>query len=585
LTENFSSLTIFPVSKFAQTKEDFSIVLSGEAGQGLLTLEQLITRIFKLSGYHVFSYSEFMSRIRGGNNSTQIRISCRRVASYRRRIDIFVPLHTGAMERFQNRITPETVILGDLSFIDSAYTDKTHPIVDVPIVKIAKDIGGEVYINVILVGLFSGLFCLDTGLLEDQIRLFFSKAGEDRIQKNIEAARKGYDQGSHVLKAGQVLPILERSEEVTKEFLINGVDAIGIGGLLGGCTFVSSYPMSPSTNLLVFFSRYAKEFGLVVEQTEDEISAINMALGSWYAGGKALVTTSGGGYALMVEGLSLAGSIESPLVIHLGQRPGPATGLPTRTEQADLEHALYSGHGEFPRLILAPGTIKEGFDLARHAFYMADKFQIPVFILTDQHFLESTYTVDTLDIPAQLHEGFVVETDEGYKRYRLTDNGVSPRGIPGFGSGLVCVDSDEHDEAGYITEDLQMRTAMVDKRLRKLKSMEPESIPPTLIGSEDSRYLVVGWGSTFNVVKESLDILMRKDLAFLHFSQVYPLYPKAPEIMKRFEKRIIIENNATAQFGKLIRQQTGIEFEGRILKYDGLPFMLEEVVEKLEALL
>ncbi len=573
------------MGKSVQTKEDFSIVLSGEAGQGLQTLEQLITRVFKLSGYYVFSYSEFMSRIRGGNNSTQIRISAKRVASYRRRIDIFVPLHTGALERFHDRITPETVILGDSTSMNSSYTDKTHPIIDVPIVSIAKELGGEVYINVILVGLFSGLFCLEKNLIEDQIGRFFSKAGDDRTQKNIEAVRKGYDQGSHLLKAGQVLPILERSEQVTKELLMNGVDAIGIGGLLGGCTFVSSYPMSPSTNLLIFFSKHAKEFGLVVEQAEDEISAVNMALGSWYAGGKALVTTSGGGYALMVEGLSLAGGIESPLVIHLGQRPGPATGLPTRTEQADLEHALYSGHGEFPRLILAPGTVKEGFDLARHAFYMADKYQIPVFILTDQHYLESTYTVEMLDIPAQLHEGFVVETDAGYKRYRLTDNGVSPRGIPGFGSGFVCVDSDEHDEEGYITEDLQMRTAMVDKRLRKFKSMEPESIPPTLIGSEDSRHLVVGWGSTFNVVKESLDILKGGDLAFLHFSQVYPLWPKAAEIIRRFEKRIIIENNATAQFGKLIRQQTGIEFEGRILKYDGLPFMLEEVVEKLEALL
>ncbi len=396
---------------------------------------------------------------------------------------------------------------------------------------------------------------------------------------------RGMTRDHTCLKQVRSCPVLERSEEVTKELLINGVDAIGFGGLLGGCTFVSSYPMSPSTNLLIFFSRYAKEFGLVVEQAEDEISAVNMALGSWYAGGKALVTTSGGGYALMIEGLSLAGSIESPLVIHIGQRPGPATGLPTRTEQADLDHALYSGHGEFPRLILAPGTINEGFNLARHAFYMADKYQIPVIVLTDQYFLESTYTVDMLDIPAQLHEGFVVETDAGYKRYRLTDDGVSPRGIPGFGSGFVCVDSDEHDEEGRITEELRIRTSMVDKRLRKLKSMEPDSIPPTLIGSEDSRYLVVGWGSTLGVVKESLDILKPRDLAFLHFSQVYPLWPKAGDIIKRFDKRIIIENNATAQFGRLIRQQTGIEFQGRILKYDGLPFMLEEVVEKLEALL
>jgi 2-oxoglutarate ferredoxin oxidoreductase subunit alpha len=567
------------------TKEDLSIVLSGEAGQGLQTLEQLMIKVFKLSGYHVYSYSEFMSRIRGGNNSTQIRISAKRVASYLRRIDIFVPLHTGAMERFRERITPETVILGDHTNIDRQYTAGGYPVVDVPIGEMAKEAGGDVYSNVILIGILSSLLGVKLSLLEDQVKQFFSKAGEERIIKNIDAARKGYDRGAHLLKPGQVLPAIERSEQVKNELLMNGIDAIGIGGLAAGCTFVSSYPMSPSTGVLVFFARSANAFGLVVEQAEDEISAINMALGSWYAGGKAMVTTSGGGFALMVEGLSLAGCIESPLVIHLGQRPGPATGLPTKTEQADLEHALYSGHGEFPRLILAPGTIEEGFNLARHAFHMADKFQIPVFILTDQHYLESNYTVSSLEVPVSLNEGFIIPTDAQYKRYLLTGSGISPRGIPGFGSGMVCVDSDEHDEAGYITEDDKIRTSMVEKRLRKLKSMEQESIPPTLIGGEGFRHLIVGWGSTYNVVKEALDILQRDDLSFLHFSQVYPLHTRAGELIKRAEKRIIIENNATAQFGKLIRLKTGIEFDEKILKFDGMPFMLEDVVESLGALL
>jgi 2-oxoglutarate/2-oxoacid ferredoxin oxidoreductase subunit alpha len=567
-----------------KVKEDLSIVLSGEAGQGLQTLEQLMIKVIKLSGYHVYSYSEFMSRIRGGNNSTQIRISAKRVASYLRRIDIFVPLHTGAMERFRDRITPETVILGDHTHIDKQYTAGGYPVVDVPIGEMAKEAGGEVYSNVILIGVLSSLLGVELSLLEDQVKQFFSKAGEERIIKNIDAARKGYDKGAHLLKPGQVLPAIERSEQVKNELLMNGIDAIGIGGLAAGCTFVSSYPMSPSTGVLVFFARSATAFGLVVEQAEDEISAINMALGSWYAGGKAMVTTSGGGFALMVEGLSLAGCIESPLVIHLGQRPGPATGLPTRTEQADLEHVLYSGHGEFPRLILAPGTIEEGFNLARHAFHMADKFQIPVFILTDQHYLESSYTVSSLEVPAPLNEGFIIQTDEQYKRYVLTESGISPRGIPGYGSGMVCVDSDEHDEAGYITEDDKIRTSMVEKRLRKLKAMEQEGIPPTLIGGEAFRHLIVGWGSTYNVVKEALDILQRDDLSFLHFSQVYPLPTRAGELIKRAEKRIIIENNATAQFGKLIRLKTGIEFDEKILKFDGMPFMLEDVVESLGAL-
>lgn len=573
------------MSRASHTAGDISLVFSGEAGQGLQTLEQLVTRLFKRAGYHVFSYSEVMSRIRGGNNTTQLRISSRRVACCLRRIDILLPLHAGAMARLRDRITPETVILGDPAFIDAPYLEGSQPVVEVPLAEMAREAGGDIYLNVLLAGLLSGLFCLDEALLEDLIGEFFGKAGGDRAGRNLEAARKGYGRGSHVLRAGQVLPFPERSEEAKRELLLTGVDAVGIGGLVGGCSFVSSYPMSPSTGLLLFYARHAQEFGLVVEQAEDEISAINMALGAWYAGGKALVTTSGGGFSLMAEGLSLAGSIESPVVIHLGQRPGPATGLPTRTEQADLEHALYSGHGEFPRLILAPGTLKEGYDLARHAFYMADRFQIPVFILTDQYFLEGLGTVDSLDIPPREQESFIVETDAGYRRYRLTEDGVSPRGIPGFGSGLVCVDSDEHDETGHITEDSRVRTGMVDKRLRKIESVKQACIPPTLMGSEDFRHLVVGWGSTFAVVREALDVLNRTDLAFLHFSQVYPLHPAAAGIMRRAEKRIILENNATAQFGKLIGQQTGIGFEGRVLKYDGFPFLLEEVVERLEALL
>jgi 2-oxoglutarate/2-oxoacid ferredoxin oxidoreductase subunit alpha len=566
-------------------KEDLSIVLSGEAGQGLQTLEQLMLMVFKFSGYHVHSYSEYMSRIRGGNNSTQIRVSGRRVMSYLRRIDIFVPLHAGAMQRFRERITRETVILGDRSFIDKEYLDEGYPIVEIPLAEIAKETGGAIYINVILLGIFSGLLAVDMAIVKQVLKQAFGKAGETIVNKNFEAAEKGYEKGAHLLKSGQALPVIAKSEEVKSEILMTGVDAVGMGALAGGCNFVSSYPMSPSTGVLIFCARNAKEFDLIVEQAEDEISAVNMALGSWYAGGRALVTTSGGGYALMVEAMSLTGCIESPLVIHLGQRPGPSTGLPTRTEQADLEHVLYSGHGEFPRLILAPGTFEEGYRLTAHAFHMADKYQIPVFILTDQLFLESGYSISGLDVSSPSNESFIARTEPGYKRYQFTDSGISPRGIPGFGEGFVCVDSDEHDEIGNITEDFATRTSMVEKRLRKLKSIEQESIAPTLIGAEDYRHLVVGWGSTRNVVQEALDELGHKNIAFLHFSQVYPLHPKAGDLIRKAGKKIIIENNATSQFGKLIRQQTGIEFDAQILKFNGMPFMVEEVTERLETLL
>lgn len=562
-------------------REDISIVFSGQAGQGLQTLEALLTRMLKRSGYNVFSYSEYMSRIRGGNNSTQVRVSSRRVTAYTRRIDLFVPLHENAMERFHDRITQETVILGDRDFIEERYLDGHHPVLEVPINEIAREKGGAVYANTVLLGILAGLFYVDSDLMHNEIRMILSGLGEDRLRKNLDASGEGYERSKKLLKPGQAAVSIERTAEVRDEILTDGINAVGLGGLAGGCTFVSSYPMSPSTGVLVFFTKKAESSGVVVEQTEDEISAVNMAIGSWYAGGRSLVTTSGGGYALMVEGLSLAGCIESPLVIHLGQRPGPATGLPTRTEQADLQFALYSGHGEFSRAILAPGTHEQGFSHTRHAFYLADKYQVPVFILTDQFFLERRYNLPDLDMSKMYDQRFIVQTRADYRRYALTESGISPRGIPGFGEGRVRVDSDEHDEDGFITEDFSTRTAMVNKRLKKLSGLQKEVLAPQLFGPDDYRNLVVCWGSSLHAVQEGLDMLGRDDTAILHYSQVYPLAEVTADYLERAHRKIVVESNATAQFARLIRSETGIGFDGAILKYSGLPLMPEDVCEGL----
>jgi 2-oxoglutarate/2-oxoacid ferredoxin oxidoreductase subunit alpha len=565
---------------------DLSILLSGEAGQGLKTLESLMLNVFRRAGFFVYSYSEFMSRIRGGNNSTEIRVSSSPVNSCRERIDVFVPFASSASGRFVKRITAKTLIFGDSQLIPEGFFKDGFSIVNVPLTQMAGEAGGAITLNMIVLGVLSGFLDVELSLVTTQMELSLPRNDAGRMSRNIAAAAKGHAAGGILRKQyGEALPVIDRSEALADTLLLTGVDAVGMGGLAGGCTFVSSYPMSPSTGLLIFFAGQAQAFGVVVEQAEDEISAVNMALGAWYAGGKALVTTSGGGFALMVEGLSLAGAIESPLVIHIGQRPGPATGLPTRTEQADLEHALYSGHGEFPRAILAPGTMQEGFTLARHAFHLADACQVPVIILTDQNFLESNHLVSDMEMGTLPVEHHIIETDEGYRRYAFTDTGVSPRGIPGYGTGIVCADSDEHDESGYITEDMDVRAAMVGKRLKKLNRLEAEAIPPTLIGNLPSKYLIVGWGSTFHVVTEALEALGNSDLAFLHFSQVYPLHAKAPELLLQAEKRILIENNATGQFGRLIKMHTGIDFDKRILKFDGMPFRLEDMVTRLESIL
>jgi 2-oxoglutarate ferredoxin oxidoreductase subunit alpha len=340
--------------------------------------------------------------------------------------------------------------------------------------------------------------------------------------------------------------------------------------------------MSPSTGVLTFLASHDDTFDIVAEQAEDEIAAVNMAVAAWYAGARAIATTSGGGFALMEEGISLAGILETPLVIHLAQRPGPGTGLPTRTEQGDLELALYAGHGEFPRVIYAPGTIEEAFYLTARAFNTADRYQVPVFILTDQYTMDTYYDLPAFDLNAVGVEKHFVKTEATYRRYLITEDGVSPRGVPGHGKGLVAADSDEHDEDGHITESMAVRNAQVDKRLRKMDMVMQDPVPPVLTGPEDHRLLLVGWGSTCQAIREGLERSGRKDAAHFHFPQVYPLPQQANSYLERAEKVIVVENNATAQFGKILTLHGGREPDGAILKYDGLPFCVEELAEAIK---
>ncbi len=556
--------------KTAVEKGDVSVVLCGQAGQGIQTVEKILVTCLKQTGYHVFATKEYMSRVRGGINSTEIRISSHRVSAYTNRIDILVPFHKDAISHLKTRISPYTQILAENGHIA------------VPFAELASEIGGKIYQNILAAGVILGLFSGDKSILFDFIQELFSRKGETIVQNNRIAVAKGYEIGKNYLKTDNMFVNLEKDFKVKNEILVNGAEAVSLGALGGGCNFLSSYPMSPSTGVMVFLAHQTDNFDIVVEQAEDEICAINMALGASYAGARALVTTSGGGFALMSEGVSLAGMIETPVVIHVAQRPGPATGLPTRTEQADLELVLYSGHGEFPRIILAPGSLDDAFYLTQKAFDLADKFQIPVFILTDQYFVDSYYNTPPFDLDRIKIESHLIKTTKEYKRFSLTDSGISPRGIPGFGDGLVGVDSDEHDEAGHITENLEMRTKMVEKRLRKLNAIKGEMIHPVLVGPENYRFLVISWGSSFLLIKEALSKMERNDTALLHFKQVFPLSERLSQYLKKAEKTIIVEGNATGQFGKQIKLFTGIEIDEKILKYSGMPFSVEELIEKIQ---
>jgi len=559
--------------------KDVSIVLCGKAGQGIKTIELILVHVLKQSGYNVFSTKEYMSRVRGGSNSTIIRVSDKNVKSMKNKIDILIPLDNQAIDHVADRLSENTIILGDKEL----FKDTKYEIISIPFIKTAKEIGNKIYENIVACGAILALFNNNLEILNEYITNKFKTKSKDIIKDNIAAAKKGYELGKELYDNSIIRIDIASNPEIKNDYFLNGNDAIGFGALMGGCNFISSYPMSPGTGVLTFLSEHSKEMEIVVEQAEDEISAVNMSIGAWYAGARALVTTSGGGFALMGEGISLSGILETPTVIHLAQRPGPGTGLPTRTEQGDLEVALYSGHGEFPRIILAPSCIENTIKITAEAFNLADKYQSPVIILSDQYFLDTFYNTKNLNLDTEI-QNHIIKTEKDYKRYEISDSGISKRGIPGFGKGLVRVDSDEHDEEGRITEDMSVRVTMTDKRLKKIDLIKESIIEPIFTGAEDYETLVIGWGSTYNVIKEALEEINNKKISYLHFEQVYPISNKVKPYLEKAKNIIIIENNATAQFSKLLCISTGIEIKNNILKYNGIHFYQEELVSKINEL-
>lgn len=557
--------------------DDISVVICGEAGHGIQTVEQALTGILKNAGYNIFATKEYMSRVRGGANSTEIRLANEKIRAYVDRIDILIPLSKGAIEHLQDRISKQTIIFAK----QETTAEQQCNVINIDFLKIAEEIGDKIYENSVAIGLILGILDVAASFYQDYFNKRFAGKGDDIVQKNISAAQKGYAFGADLIATKKITHNIKKADDVAKAILINGAEAIAFGAIAGGCNFISSYPMSPSTGVLVSFAAYSHDFNIIVEQAEDEINAINMALGAWYAGARAMVTTSGGGFALMSEGLSLAGITETPVVLHLGQRPGPATGLPTRTEQGDLNLALYSGHGEFPRVILAPGNIEQAFALTQKAFQLADSYQIPVILLTDQFLLDSYYPAEFgVDFTSDINNK-IVESKLDYKRYALSDSCLSPRAIPGLGEGIVCVDSDEHTEDGYITEDLALRTKMVDKRMQKLGLLQNEAIKPEFIGQQNYETLVICWGSNYHAVREALNKQNDDRIALLHFSQVYPLAKNSAEYFAAAKKIIAIENNATGQFAELLKSHFAIKIDCKILKYNGLPFSVAEIAAKL----
>jgi 2-oxoglutarate ferredoxin oxidoreductase subunit alpha len=568
---------------FKDIKKDISIVLCGAAGQGIQTVEALLTKTLKKSGYYVFATREYMSRVRGGVNSTEIRVGSKSVHAFVDRIDLLIPLSEEAIPHLKHRLTGSTIIIGEKKLLDidsSVYGEK----IEIPFLELSSEVGGKIYANIIALGLICRILKGDKEILQELLTTNFKSKGQEIVNNNIKASNKGFELADELIISRRLSRniLLEKNQSVINNYILDGTQAIGLGAIAGGCNYACFYPMAPSTGIGTFLAQHALEFSMIVDQSEDEISVINKALGASYAGARAFVSTSGGGFSLMGEGVSLAGMAELPIVIVVGQRPGPATGMPTRTCQEDIELVLHAGAGWFPRIMFSPATIEDAFKLTQKAFNLTQEFHVPVFILTDQYLVDSYYNINTLN-----HESFeirkhIIKTDKDYERYCFTENGISPRGVPGYGDGLVDADSHTHDEFGVITEDPLLRQKTVEKRFKKLEQIKKKTIAPEFIGSENYKYLIVSWGSNYHIIKEALELLNRDDIGYIHFKQIYPIHESVLNYLNKAEIKISIEQNPTGQFAKLLENETHIYINCRILKFNGYVFSVEEIVAELK---
>jgi 2-oxoglutarate ferredoxin oxidoreductase subunit alpha len=518
-----------------------SILIGGAAGTGIKTLENILSTAFKRSGYFVFSTKEYMSRVRGGSNTTLLRISDKPLIAPCWHVDLFIALDADALSHVQERLTDDTIVLAD----EKVDHEQIHTTA-IPMINTAKELGSKNYANSYAAGVLFGMFSLESLTLSDSITTFFNE--EDR-EGNQKAMTEGMVYGRnleipHFLKLPETL-----SSSTESMHLMDGSSAAGFGFLAGGCNMITAYPMSPSTGVLNFMASMSKDLTLLVEQSEDEIASLNMVLGGWYVGARAMTSTSGGGFALMSEAISLSGMSETPAVIYLAQRPGPATGLPTRTEQGDLNLAIHSGHGYFGRIILAPGDLQECIDYGYLAFELADRYQMPVIYLSDQYLADSISLLKTIDFGEYEQRRYINITDASYDRYRLSDTGITPRGVPGLGEGIVVATSDEHDERGQITESYQMREKMVEKRQKKIELSISEALGPKVYGEGE-----------------------------------HPLNPEHLGFLKQAKVNIVIENNVTGQFAELLKSHD-IHIDHRILQSNGFSFFTDILKEALENIL
>lgn len=571
----------------ARVTNEMSILIGGDAGQGVESGGAGFAQAFARAGLHVFAMQDFRSRIRGGHNFFQMRLSERPVYSHRDPVELVVALTPDSVTMHLDHIAEGgAVIFADNFKIDEAPLRERGISVDaLPLLKIAEKHGNRIMMNTASLGATAGITGFPLEYLEGVIRQNFAVKGQAAVEANLAVVRDAYDVAKERYRHD--FPYrLTVVEGAPQRLLMNGNQALALGALAGGCRFISAYPMTPATSIIEWLAAAPAEYGVVTKHTEDEIAAVCMAIGASFAGARAMTATSGGGFSLMVEAMGLAGIAEMPLVIVDAQRGGPSTGMPTHTEQSDLLFAIHASQGEFPRMVLAPGNVEGCFEAGWRAFNLAERYQSPVVVMTDTLLASSLQTVDAgaIDFDSVvIDRGKTLDGEEaagGYKRFAYSADGVSPRAFPGDPDAIITISSDEHDESGHISEASDVRTPMMQKRMRKLETARHEMRLPTLYGPEDADITLITWGSTHGTVRHAVDLLNAAgdSARMLHFSDLWPLPVDAlGQMLRACRRSVVVEQNYTSQLASLLRMTTGFEADVTLTKYDGRPFGPDEI--------
>lgn len=564
----------------ASGKYDFALAIGGEAGQGIATPGDILARIFVRRGLHLYTYNAYQSIIRGGHIFLTVRVADRPLTSHGDRLDVLLCLNQDTMSRHLRLMGPGSRVIYNGDNVTPGAANEGVHLCPLPISELSAS-RNRLIQNTIAVGAIMSLLGLDFEILEESLTLRFRRQGQQVIDDNVRVARAGYDYA-----AENFAPYYDPMPAGPKPLGVwAGNDAIAMGGAAAGVKFYCAYPMSPSSGILHWMAQNARSLGIMVRQVEDEIGVANMAIGAAHAGCRAMCGTSGGGFALMTEAVGAAGMMEIPVVFINVQRAGPSTGVPTKTEQGDLWQALGASQGDFERFIVAPRDALDCFNTMPELFNLVDQAQCPAIVLSDLLIGEGRFSVDPaeIDMHPVIDRGELITQDapaNGYMRYRDTESGVSPRALPGVEGYVHVVATDEHDENSVLISDEftnpLKRRMMVEKRARKFQEVGSAIAPPELEGAADARVTLVGWGSTYGVIKEAIEQLAEQGVTVnqLPIKWLVPFHADAvSEILSAARQVIIVENNYSGQFARYLRSETGFKAAGHIRKYDGEPFM------------